>query len=115
MFAEALDGWIFAGFLALGSVAGTLLALVALFPAAKGNRRVTVIMVAPAFIVGFYITAFWGYDLYGEYLQDPTKKLSEYAGVLPWILFGGLPTALSLFGLVVAWLCNWEKKQQMRQ
>lgn len=97
--AENLNGWIFAAGILLGGLIATVLALCALAPAWQRNRRLTVILIAPALVIGMLITIWLGYGFITDGLHDPDSSVSDF--VLLWLLMAGPPLATSLLAIVV--------------
>jgi hypothetical protein len=61
MLAEDIGGWLLAGGISFGAIVGTILAIVAGFPAKKGNRFAATVLTAPGFIVGILGMIVFGY------------------------------------------------------
>jgi len=100
MLAEDIGGWLVAGGLLFGGLGASLLALGALLPALRGNRPLTVALIAPAIIM-VILTTFW---LAQAYVQreghDREEVIENY--VRPWFFMAFLPLVTSLAVFVVA-------------
>ena len=101
IFAEALDGWLFAAALMFGGLAASLLALGALFPAWRGNRSLTFALAAPAIIVVLLVTLWIGYGYVTDGLRDPSFSVSDF--MMPWLFLAGPSLATSLLAILVLW------------
>jgi TRAP-type C4-dicarboxylate transport system permease small subunit len=101
MLAEDIGGWLVAGGLLFGGVGASLLALGALVPASRGNRSLTVLLVAPAIIVVLLTTCWLGYG----YAQTESSVHEEVMDnfVKPWFLMASLPLATSVVASMVLW------------
>jgi hypothetical protein len=108
LLADDIGGGILALLVLCGVALVSLLALGALFPAARGIKAVTLLMAAPAFIAGVSVTIWLGIT----YAQDNEHADLEFWSdvFMPWMLFAGpaLGTAL-LAGLVL-----WLKRRKMK-
>jgi hypothetical protein len=59
--AENIGGWLLAGALLFGAIVATILAIIAAFPAKKGNRFAAIVLAAPGFLVGVTGVVIFGY------------------------------------------------------
>src|SRR5689334_11334591 len=93
MLAENLTGWGIAFLVFCAALSTSLLALGALFPAARNHHALAIRLVAPAFILGALVT---GWFVAG-YLFKSHHESGEFGALIgPWIFLGGLPLAISL-------------------
>ena len=77
IFAEALGGWLLAAGILFGGLGTAVLALVALFPASRGNRSLTLSLSAPALILGALVTFWFGYGYVTSGLHDPDFEVGH--------------------------------------
>lgn len=63
MLAEDIGGWLLAGALIFGAIIATIMAIVAAFPAKKGNRLAATILAVPGFVVAISSTLFFVYSI----------------------------------------------------
>ena len=63
MLAEDIGGWLLAGGLTIGAVVATILAIVAAFPARKGNRLAATLLATPGIVIGISGTLVFGYTV----------------------------------------------------
>jgi hypothetical protein len=99
--AEALDGWLFAAAAFFGGLAASLLALVALLPAWRGNRRRTVFLTTPAFVIGLLATVWIGSGFLTDGLKDPDFSMSDFMS--PWLAMAGPSLTAGFLALLVLW------------
>ncbi|HZV34374.1 MAG TPA: hypothetical protein VFB72_07325 [Verrucomicrobiae bacterium] len=101
MLADSIDGGIFAILVLFCGFAASLLALIALVPAARGNKPATFVLVLPALLVGLAIT----YWLGAMYIKDGLHQTgSEFRDMLmTWIVLSGAPFGTTLLSILVLW------------
>jgi hypothetical protein len=97
--AENLDGWLFGALLLFGGIIASVLALCALVPARRRNRRLTFILVAPAFLIVVLVTGMMIYAFITDGLHNPDYSFSDFA--IPWLMLGGPSFATGLLALAV--------------
>jgi hypothetical protein len=97
--AENLNGWLFAAAVFFGGLIASVLALCALVPAWRGNRRSAFVLASPALVIGVLMTLWGGYWFITDGMRDPDYSLSDF--VLPWLVMAGAPLATSLLAIVV--------------
>lgn len=94
----------------LGGIGCTVIAFVAIFPAARGRLRPAVIMAAPAFAFSVLTTGILVYFFYftsdaappsPDDVAENTKSFWQV-----WTFFSGIPLALSLFAMLLALICR---------
>lgn len=112
MLADDIDGGILV-ILILLVVAGTcLLGLGALIPAARGDRKLTLALSAPAFLAGILVTVWLVVGFITERMHEteiePLGTELSYL-VMPWLVMAGPPFAISLLAVLVLW-CNKHKR-----
>ena len=95
----------------LGGIGCTVIAFVAIFPAALGRLRPALLMAAPAFAFSILTTGILVYFFYftsdatplsPDDVAENTKSFWQV-----WIFVSGIPLALSLFALLLALICSW--------
>ncbi len=102
MLAEDIGGWLVAGALLLGSLASSVLALGALYPASKGMRPLTLCLIAPAVITALVAIYYFASAYIHRDFHDHEEIVVNY--VQPWLLMGFPPLATSvLSGGVLLW------------
>ena len=99
LFAEDIGGWLAAGFLFLGGIAATLFALGALFPAAKGNRPVTIVLLIPAVVMVLWVTGYLVNAYMGRVNHDAEEIRENY--VQPWLLMACPELVVGLVAMAV--------------
>ena len=99
LFAEDIGGWLVAGFLFLGGIAATLFALGALFPAAKGNRPVTIVLLIPAVVMVLWVTGYLVNAYMGRVNHDAEEIRENY--VQPWLLMACPELVVGLAAIAV--------------
>ncbi len=99
LFAEDIGGWLAAGFLFLGAGAATLSALGALFPAAKGNSRLTIVLVIPAVVMVLWVTGYLVNAYVGRVGHDAEEIRMNY--VEPWLLMACPPLVVGVAAITV--------------
>jgi hypothetical protein len=99
--ADSIDGGIFALLVLLAGLAASLLAILALFPAAHGKKAATLLMAAPAFSAGVVVTI-W---LASMYLKEGDSGDLEFWSdcLAPWLLFAGPSFGTSLLAGLILW------------
>ena len=108
MLADSIDGGILAFLFVCGGLATSLVALVALVPASQGNRRLTLILIAPASICGLLFTVYFACGYVKDGLHDPSYELSDF--ILPWAFMAGPALVTSLIAIFVVWLKRTKAK-----
>ena len=102
MFAEDIGGWLAAGALLLGSLASSVLALGALYPASQGMKSLTVCLITPAIIVAFIAIYYFVGAYTHRSLHDREEILVNY--IQPWLVMGFPPLITSgLSGALLIW------------
>jgi hypothetical protein len=102
--AESLNGWLFAALVFFGGLAASILALGALVPARRRNRRLTIALSAPAFIVGLLVTLGTGYGFITDGMRDPDYSIRDFA--MPWLVMAGPAFGTSLLAMLVLWFSS---------
>jgi hypothetical protein len=99
--ADSIDGGILLILVMLAGLAVSLLAILALFPAAYGKKAATLLMAAPAFFAGVAVTIWLGLT----YVQSDDHSSSEFwnACLAPWLLFAGPSFGTSLLAGLILW------------
>jgi hypothetical protein len=100
--AENLNGWLFAAALFFGGLLASILALVALVPAAQRDRARTLALAAPALVVGLLVTLWVGYGFITEGMHDPSYSIRDF--LTPWLMLAGPPLASGLLAVAVLWV-----------
>lgn len=102
MLAEDIGGWIFVGGVLLAGFATSLLALIAIIPARKGKRAFTLLLAAPAFVVGVSATI---WCVHGYMRQSPAD--SNYNPtpdfIFELLIVAAPALATSLLAVTVLW------------
>jgi hypothetical protein len=102
MLAEDIGGWLVAGGLLLGSLATSVLALGALYPASRGMRSLTLVLIAPASIMAFLAIYYFASAFIHRDFHDREEIIVNY--IQPWLLMGFPPLATSvLSGGLLLW------------
>ena len=96
---DEVSGGLMAAAAFLGGLLAAVLALCALVPAWQRNRRLTLALVAPAFLLVLLVTLGIGYGFVTDGLHDPDYSASDF--VIPWVLFAGPPLAAGLLAVGV--------------
>ena len=106
MFAENIDGWLLAAAFLFGGLGASVIALVGIIPAWRGNIPITVFTIAPAIFM-FGLATFW---LGQGFLQDPKHDREEFLlnTLQPWLVMA-LPSLLTSAG-TAAVLCLRRRK-----
>jgi len=99
LFAEDIGGWLVAGFMLLGAGVATLCALISLFPAAKGNRPVTIALVIPAVIMVLIVTGWLLNQYVGREGHDAEEIRVNY--VEPWLIMACPPLVVGATAITV--------------
>jgi len=100
MLAEDIGGWLLASALFFGAIIGTILAIVAAFPAKKGNRLAATILATPGLLVGISSILVCGY-------AAVTNRLIEIKdGLIFWLAITFLPLIVSGLVMLAAWTGN---------
>src|ERR1043166_5919226 len=89
MFAEDIGGWLVAGGLLLGSLATSVLALGALYPASQGKRSLTICLISPAVIVALAAINYFANAYIHRDFHDREEIIVNY--VQPWLVMGFPP------------------------
>jgi hypothetical protein len=63
MLAEDIGGWLLAGGLTFGAIVTTIMAVVAVSPAKKGNRFAATVLATPDLLVSISSTMLFGYSV----------------------------------------------------
>jgi hypothetical protein len=100
--AESLDGWLFAAGVFFGGLVTAVLALCAIGPAVRRNRRLTLALTSPAIVFGVLATIWIGYGFVTDGLRDPDYSMSDFA--IPWSVMAGPPLAASFLAIAVLWV-----------
>ncbi|HWF18143.1 MAG TPA: LPXTG cell wall anchor domain-containing protein [Verrucomicrobiae bacterium] len=74
----------------------------ALYPAVRGNKPVTFILITPAVLAVLAITTWLGYGYVADGLHDPDFEFGNDF-LMPWILLAGAPMGTSLAAVFVLW------------
>jgi hypothetical protein len=101
MFAEDIGPWLAAGALLFGGLGASVLALGALFPASRGNRPLTVGLIAPAIIMVILTTCWLAQGYFQREGHDREEIIDNY--VRPWFFMAFLPLITSLLACLVLW------------
>jgi len=99
MLADSIDGGILAILVFGGGLVAAVVALAGLVPAWQGNRVVTLVMIAPAFVCGLVITIYCVHGYVTEGLHNPDYELRDF--MLPWVFLAGPPLTTSLLAFCV--------------
>ena len=100
--AENIDGGLFAAAAFLGALLTAVLALAALIPASRRDRRGTLLLAAPALLAVLLVTGGVAYGFVTDGLHDPDSSPSDF--VAPWLIFAGPPLAAAALALAVLWV-----------
>lgn len=99
MFAEDITGWLAAALLLFGGSGASLLALGALIPAWRGNRPLTLALIAPAILaVGLTICRLAAAYFLSD-KHDHQQIMENF--VKPWLFMALVPSLTSLVALGV--------------
>ena len=106
MLAEDIGGWLVAGALLLGSLATSVLALAALFPAYRGRRALTLCLIAPAVIIAVVAVCYFTDAYVHREFHDHEEIMANY--IQPWLVMGLPPLVTSLLsgGLLIWKRCK---------
>jgi hypothetical protein len=104
--------WILVLFAGIGC---SVLAFVAIFPAALGRLRLAMLMAAPAFAFSILLTIMLVYFFFTAHTtshspRDEARQIKNFWVV--WFLFSGIPLALSLFVMLLAMICSRIRKSE---
>ena len=106
MLADDIDGGIFVILILLVVGVTCLLALGALFPAAKGDCMPALALSIPAFLAGILVTAWLAVGFISDRMHE-TQIESFRVGLsylaMPWLVMAGPPFATGLLALSVLW------------
>jgi|ERR1043165_4209678 hypothetical protein len=102
MLAEDIGGWLFAGGVLLGGFATSVLALSALIPAWKGKRAFTLLLAAPAFVLGVSATI---WRVHGYMRQSPADSSYNPTPdfIFELLIMAAPALATSLLAVTVLW------------
>jgi hypothetical protein len=101
MFAEDIGPWLAAAALLFGGLAASILALGALFPASRGNRSLTVGLIAPAIIMVILTTCWLAQGYFRRENHDHEEIIDNY--VQPWFFMALAPLVTSVLAGFVLW------------
>ena len=106
MLADDIDGGIFVIMILFVVAVTCLLALGALFPAARGNRMPALALSVPAFLAGILVTVWLAVGFISDRMHEtqiePISIGLSYL-VMPWLVMAGPPFATSLLAISVLW------------
>ena len=102
MLAEDLGGWLLAGSVLFGGLGFSVLALGALIPAWKGDRVFTLLLAAPAFVLGVIVTGWLVHGYVGRAPADPSYNPTPDF-VMDWIFMAAPALVTSLLAVTVLW------------
>ena len=109
MLADSIDGGIQAMLIICGSLATAVLALCALGPASRGNRKLAFILAAPALVFGLLTTFYLLYGYVRDGLHDPDSDLSDF--MAPWACMAGPALLTGFAATLVLWLKKAKPKR----
>ncbi len=107
MFAEDIGGWLVAGGVLFGSWATSMLALIALVPATRGRRRLTLCLITPALIMAVVAVCYFANMYAHRESHDREEIFVNY--IQPWFFMGLPPLATS--ALTTAFLL-WNSRKK---
>jgi hypothetical protein len=111
--ADSLLTGLFVCLFALFSMLCTVVAFTAIVPAALGRLRLAIFMALPAFVCCILNIVIIGFFLYSD--APPRDMLQVYWKnndlTFELICFSAIPFALSLFVLLLAFVCSQKKKR----
>jgi ammonia channel protein AmtB len=102
LLAESLNGWLFAAAAFFVALIASLMALCAIGPARRRNRRMTLALAAPALVIGVVFTIAVGYGFITDGMRDPDYSISDFA--VPWLMMAGPPLGSSLLAILILWV-----------
>src|SRR5437764_1260211 len=102
MLAEDIGGWLVAAAALFGGLAASVLALGALIPAFKRNLPLTLILSAPAFILGIVVTIWLGYGFVSSGVPYSDVEIGHDL-IMPWAVMAGPSLVTSLLAMAVVW------------
>jgi hypothetical protein len=100
MLAEDIGGWLLASALTFGAIIGTILGIVAAFPAKKGNRLAATILAAPGLLAAISSTLVCGYAI----ICDRFFGIKD--AVIFWLAITLPPLIVSGLVMLAAWAGN---------
>ena len=114
MLADSIDGGIFAILVLLLGGGASVMALIGLIPAWRGNRSVTFLVVSPAIIAAIAITGWLGYDFFfsGDKASSDID-IMDFIGAC--VILAGLPFVASGATLLVLWYRRRRQRQVAEQ
>ena len=101
--AESLDGWLLGAAMLFGGLVASVLALGAIVPARKGNRRLTLMLAGPAFFVVVIDSLWLGYAWASSGLHDSVYSVRDLA--VPWVIMAGPSLVTAVLAMTVYWRC----------
>ena len=102
MLAEDIGGWLVAAAALFGGLAASVLALVALVPAFKRNLPLTLVLCAPALLLGIVVTGWLGYGFLSSGPPDSDFDFGQDL-FMPWAVMAGPSLVTSLLAMTVLW------------
>ena len=102
LLAEDIGGWLLAAADLFGGLAASVLALGALIPAFKRNLPLTIILSAPALLLGTVVTVWLGYGIVSSGLPDSDFEIGHDL-IMPWAVMAGPSLVTSLLAMTVVW------------
>jgi hypothetical protein len=106
--ADSIDGGILVTMVLFGGVVTSVLALIALFPAKKGNRTLTLCLSIPALIMGMVATVWLAWQYYRQSPHDSSSEIGF--SIIAWMILAGPALLTGLLALTVLWI----KRDEMR-
>ncbi len=107
MLAEEIGGWLIAAGALFGGAGMSALALIALIPASKGKSLLTLLLSAPAFILGVLVTIWLGYG-YFSYSQHQVGFEIGSDLVRPWVFMAAPSLVTSLLAWIILWFNRYK-------
>jgi len=98
--AEDIGGWLVAAAALFGGLAASVLALCALIPAFKRNLLLTLVLSAPALVLGIDVTVWLGYGFVSSGPPDSDFDLAHDL-IMPWTMMAGPSLVTGLLAMAV--------------
>ena len=102
MLADDIDGGIFMILILGGVLITSVMALIGLAPAMRGDKAGTLRLIAPGFLCGVAIVVWLAWQFIADRREDPHEKFNRN-DILVFIVLAGPALATSLLGALVLW------------
>jgi hypothetical protein len=101
MLAEEIGGFLILGGLLIGGIISAILALVALFPAARGNRSLAIKLILPAICVVLLSICWIGSGFIQVGFHDEHFRVADALHM--WLCVAALPLVTGFIAAFVLW------------